>query len=309
MQHERRWWAVMAMGLSIFLVAVDTTIVALALPALAQHFHLSNSTASAVILSYAIPLTLLIVPVGIVINRFRPLTAFLVSVAGFGMGSVLCGLAQVFWMVLLGRLIQGMFGAVIATQGFAVAAAVVLPSERGRAMGVIAALAPLGAVIGPGVGGLIVRQWGWPTIFFVNIPFCLLAALLALFSLRGVALGERGAGNGLRQMGGLLSRPPFAWALLSLLCTATIDGALYYLLPFDLSLVQHFVSSTAGAVLLCMPLGMAAMGPVGGGLSDRYGVKVFRLGGLTLLLLGLIALALAVGHPTSTWPGVYCWPE
>ena len=70
---------------------VDTTIVALALPSLAQQFPLSNSTASAVTLSYSIPMTLLIVPIGVVINRFRPLTAFPVSVAGFGTGSALCG--------------------------------------------------------------------------------------------------------------------------------------------------------------------------------------------------------------------------
>jgi MFS family permease len=64
MPYERRWLAVVALGLSLFLSALDATIVALALPTIAQHFQLSDSLASSVTLSYAIPLTLLILPAG-----------------------------------------------------------------------------------------------------------------------------------------------------------------------------------------------------------------------------------------------------
>jgi MFS family permease len=91
----------------------------------------------------------------------------------------------------------------------------------------------------------------------------------------------------------------FVWALLTLLCGTTIGGALFYLLPFDLSNLQHFAPSTSGLILLCMPLGVSIMGPLGGILTDRYGVKPFILAGATLFLVGVSALALAVGHPTS----------
>ena len=155
MQNERRWLAVTAIGLSIFLSALDATIVALALPPIAQHFQLSDSQVAAVTLSYTIPLTLLILPSGDLASRFRALPLFLIAVLGFGLGSVACGLAPNFALLLVGRVVQGCFGALIATQGIAVAAAVVAPSERGRAMGFIGALAPLGGVAGPGVGGLL----------------------------------------------------------------------------------------------------------------------------------------------------------
>ncbi len=137
MQYERRWLAVSAIGLSLFLSALDATIVALALPPIAHHFRLSDSLASAVTLSYAIPLTLLILPSGDLIGRFRVLPTFLVAVLGFGLGSIICGLASSFPLLLVGRVVQGCFGAVIATQGIAVAAAVVSPGERGRAMGIV----------------------------------------------------------------------------------------------------------------------------------------------------------------------------
>jgi predicted MFS family arabinose efflux permease len=298
MLYERRWLAVVALGLSLFLSALDGTIVALALPAIARHFQLSDSLASAVTLSYAIPLTLLILPAGDLVGRFRTLPTFLISVMGFGLGSLICGLAPDFALLLVGRVVQGCFGAVIAIQGIAVAAAVVSQAERGRAMGLIGALAPLGGVAGPGIGGLLLASFGWSSIFFVNVPVCLLAALLGLFSLRGVRLGGRRSGSAYRQMGGLLRQPPFLWGLLAFFCSVTVGGALYYLLPFDLSNVQHIAPAQAGVILLCMPLGMGVMGIVGGYLTDRYGAQPFILTGSGLLLASLIVLTLIVQTPT-----------
>jgi MFS transporter, DHA2 family, multidrug resistance protein len=299
MQYERRWLAVVAIGLSLFLSALDATIVALALPPIAQHFQLSASLASAVTLSYVIPITLLILPAGDLVSRFRTLPIFLVAVLGFGLGSITCGLAPNFALLLVGRVIQGCFAALLATQGLAVAAAVVSPAERGRAMGIVGALAPLGGVAGPGIGGLLLANFGWSAIFFVNVPVCLLAALLGIFSLRNVRLGGRQSGSAYRQMGELLRRPPFLWGLLAFFCSVTVAGALYYLLPFDLSRVQHIAPSGAGVVLLCVPLGMGVMGIVGGYLTDRYGAKPFILTGSSLLLVGLLLLTLIVQSPTS----------
>jgi DHA2 family multidrug resistance protein-like MFS transporter len=297
MPYERRWLAVVALGLSLFLSALDGTIVALALPAIARHFQLSDSLASAVTLSYAIPLTLLILPSGDLVGRFRTLPTFLISVVGFGLGSLICGLVPNFALLLVGRVVQGCFGAVIATQAIAVAAAVVLPGERGRAMGLIGALAPLGGVAGPGIGGLLLASSGWSAIFFVNVPVCLLAALLGLFSLRDVRLLR--SGSAYRQMGGLLRRPPFLWGLLAFFCSVTIGSALYFLFPFDLSNVQHIAPAHAGVILLCVPLGMGLMGILGGYLTDRYGAQPFILTGSGLLLVGLILLTLVVQSPTA----------
>src|SRR6266704_1507500 len=299
MQYERRWLAVSAIGLSLFLSALDATIVALALPPIAKHFQLSDGLASAVTLSYAIPLTILIPPSGDLVGRFRVLPTFLVAVLGFGLGSIICGLASSFPLLLVGRVIQGCFGAVIATQGIAVAAAVVSPGERGRAMGIVGALAPLGGVAGPGIGGLLLANFGWSAVFFVNVPFCLLAALLGLFSLRGVRLGGRQSGGAYRQMAGLLRRPSFLWGLLAFFWSVSVAGALYYLLPFDLSGVQHIVPSLAGLILLCVPLGMGVMGILGGYLTDRYGAKPFILTGSGLLLVGLLLLTLVAQSHTS----------
>jgi len=170
-------------------------------------------------------------------------------------------------------------------------------------MGLIGSLAPLGGIAGPGIGGQLLAHWSWQVVFFVNVPICGLAALLGLFSLRGVSLGERrpDAGSGFRHMAMLLRRWSFFWGLMGFLSTVTIAGALYYLLPFDLSDVQHLTPSTAGLILLCMPLGMGVVGLLGGYLTDRYGARPFTLTGSGLVLVGVLLLSLVLVHPTSVF--------
>jgi DHA2 family multidrug resistance protein-like MFS transporter len=180
-----------------------------------------------------------------------------------------------------------------------VAAAVVSPGERGRAMGLVGALAPLGGVAGPGIGGLLLARFGWSSVFFVNVPLCLVAALLGFFSLRGVRLGERRAGSAYRQMGGLLRRAAFLWGLLAFFWSVSVAGALYYLLPFDLSGVQHLAPTLSGGLLLCVPLAMVVLGILGGYLTDRYSAPPFILTGSGLLLIGLLLLTSVSGSHTS----------
>jgi predicted MFS family arabinose efflux permease len=299
-QRKYRWWGISALGFSIFLVTTDMTIVALALPSLAQHFHLADSAASAIVLSYSLPVTVLVLPVGMVLHRLRPLSAFVGSVAGFGLGSILCGLAPDFWVLLLGRVIQGIAGSVMMTQNLAMATALVAPSERGRAIGVMSSLATLGSVTGPGMGGLLLGRFGWPSIFFVNIPVCLLAMLLACVGLRELSLTEgKAPGNGVRLMVGLFRRPSFSWAWLVLLSSSVVSGAFYTLLPFDLSGVQRLPPATAGLVLLCLPFGVTLTAPISGYLTDRFGANVLMLSGLALMIGSVGVLTLAVGHRAS----------
>src|SRR6059036_2413426 len=299
-QDRRKWVAIVAVGLSLFLSALDATIVALALPPIASRFQLSDSVAAAITLSYAIPLMLLVLPSGALVSRFRALPTFLVSILGFVLGSVACGLAPNFLVLLTGRIVQGSFAALIATQGVALAAAVVLPKERGRAMGIVGTIAPLGGVAGPGIGGLLLANFGWSSIFFVNVPVGLLASLLGFLSLRGVSLGHQGPANNVyHQMAGLLRRPQFLLALIAFFSSVSASVALYYLLPFDLSDIQHIDPALSGLVLLCVPFGMMTMGITGGYLSDRYQAKPFMLAGSGLLLIGSLALSLVVSSTTS----------
>jgi len=280
MQYERRWLAVVAIGLSLFLSALDATIVALALPPIAHHFQLSDSLVSVVTLSYVIPLTVLILPAGDLIGRFRVLPSFLVAVLGFGLGSIICGLAASFPVLVLGRVMQGCFAAVIATQGIATAAAVVSPGERGRAMGIVGALAPLGGVAGPGIGGLLLGSFGWSSVFFVNVPVCLLAALLGLFSLRGVRLGGWQSGGAYREMAGWLRRPSFLWGLPAFVWTVCVAGARETM--GAASALSNLVSRLGS---VCGPLALGITWTFLASFSAQIGVGILVIDGFAVLNL------------------------
>src|SRR5207247_4810285 len=105
--------------------------------------------------------------------------------------------------------------------------------------------------------------------------------------------------NVYHQMAGLLHRPQFLLALIAFFSSVSASVALYYLLPFDLSDIQHIDPALSGLVLLCVPLGMMTMGITGGYLSDGYHTKPFMLAGSGLLLIGSLALSLVVSSTTS----------
>ncbi len=279
-----------AVGLALFMSALDGTIVALALPRLADHYAVSNSGIGLVVLAYAVPLTALVLPAGSWVHRVRPLPLFLLGALGFGAGSLACALAPNLPLLLAGRVVQGSFAALLSTQGFAIAAGIVRPQERGTAIGVVGALAPLGAVVGPGVGGLLLATFGVSSVFLVNVPVCLAAAGLGLLGLRAFDLGPRPAGGLRGALGSLLRTPAFLGGLLAFVGSVGAATALYYVLPFGLFGPQHLAPASAGLVLLVVPVGMAAGGPVGGLLRDRYGGTRFVLLGAAIMLAASLAL-------------------
>jgi len=298
--QKLRWIAVAAVGLSLFLSTLDATIVALALPLIASHFNLSDSLAATVTLSYAIPLTILVLPSGALMNRFRTLDTFLASILGFGLGSIVCGLAPSVPVLLAGRVVQGCFAALMSTQGIAMAAAVVSPKERGRAMGIVGTIAPLGGIAGPGIGGLLLATFGWSSIFFVNLPIIAAASVLGVYSMRGVTLAGYGKTlSTYSQMFDLLHRPQFLAALFALFSSVSASVALYYLLPFDLSSIQQIDPAFSGLLLLCVPLGMVSMGIIGGYLTDRYHARPVILTGAGVLLFASLALSLVISSKTT----------
>lgn len=294
----RRWGVVLAIGLSIIMFSLDMNGVSLALPVMGKAFQQADAAMSWVILSYSIPLTLLMIPFGLVVTRWQPLATFLVGIAGFGAASVLCAFAPSFGFLLVMRALQGSFGSLIGTQGVAVVAAAVEPHERGRAMGIVGAMGPLGAIMGPGLGGLVLAAWGWPAIFLINVPVILVAMVLALLCFSGVTFGATRT-SGLGQMASLLCNLRFVGTLLILLAFAASGGALAYLLPFVLQDVHHLSLALAGTTLLVPSVGMAIMGPLSGYLADRFGVRLVLPAGWIVSLLGLVILWLAIAAPTS----------
>lgn len=180
-----RWWVILAAGLAVFMASVDLSITNVALPTLGYVFAVPPSALEWVVLAYSLPAVALLLPLGRWVDTSSLRGAFLLAVCGFAGASVLCGLASsLLWLVLC-RFLQGGFGALIAALVLPLAASAIRPEQRGRAMGIIGALGPLGAVVGPGLGGLLLASLGWRSIFFVNVPVCGVAVLIGARTIIG----------------------------------------------------------------------------------------------------------------------------
>lgn len=184
----KQWLTVVAVGVAVFVVGLDMSITYVALPTLARGFEIGPGGTAWVVLAYNLPLVALLLPLGRWIDVLDKRGAFLVAVVGFAVASALCGLApSLSWLIGI-RLLQGAFGALIDVLVPVLAMGAVDPGQRGRAMGVVGALGPLGSVSGPAVGGLLLASFGWRSIFFAVVPACLLATLMG-----GRAISTEGA--------------------------------------------------------------------------------------------------------------------
>jgi EmrB/QacA subfamily drug resistance transporter len=127
----------------------------------------------------------MVIPVtGRLAERFGTRTMWMLALAAFMTGSVLCGTAWSAGSLIAFRVAQGIGGGMIVPLGIMILAQAAGPERRGRVMAIAAVPAQLAPIAGPLLGGVIVDSLGWRWIFFINVPICLLALLLAY---RGIA--------------------------------------------------------------------------------------------------------------------------
>ncbi|MGI8336077.1 MDR family MFS transporter [Actinomadura scrupuli] len=132
------------------------------------------STGYALALSMAIPLT------GWAVERFGPKTLWILSLGLFISGSILCGAAWSVGSLIAFRILQGFGGGMLMPVGQTMLARAAGPERMGRMMAVIAVPAMLAPVLGPVLGGVIVDHLSWRWMFYVNVPFCALALVMAV---------------------------------------------------------------------------------------------------------------------------------
>ena len=178
--ERNRWWLVVAAGLAVFMASVDMSIVNVALPAIERDLQIATSMTEWTVLAYLLPLAGLALPSGRWLDSVGQRPALVFSLTGFALASVAAGLAPSLVWLVGARLAQGTFGALLFSLVPALATTAVRPRARGRAMGLITTLGPLGLISGPGLGGMLVDTLGWPSIFFVNVPVSVLVVVVGL---------------------------------------------------------------------------------------------------------------------------------
>jgi EmrB/QacA subfamily drug resistance transporter len=168
-----------AIMLGAFMVALDMTMVNVALHTLANDFSTSVTTIQWVSTGYLLALAMVIPMTGWAIERFGARTSWVASLVLFICGSVLCGLAWSPASLILFRVLQGIGGGMLIPLAQTILAQAAGPQRLGRVMAFVGIPAMLGPVLGPVLGGVIVTATTWRLMFFLNVPVCLAAVVVA----------------------------------------------------------------------------------------------------------------------------------
>ncbi|GLU47488.1 MFS transporter [Nocardiopsis ansamitocini] len=174
------WMILIALCIGFFMTLLDLTIVNIAIPDMITHLDAALDEILWVVNAYALVLAVLIITAGRLGDLYGPRRMFIIGVALFTTASTLCGLSPGIGFLIAARVVQGMGAAIMVPQSMALIIRVFPAQHRGAALGVWGSVAGLATVAGPTLGGLLVTALDWRFIFFVNLPFGVVALVLAV---------------------------------------------------------------------------------------------------------------------------------
>ena len=164
-----------AIGATV-LQLLDQTIANVALPYMQGSFSASFDEILWVLTSYITASAIMTAPVGWLAARFGRKPLYVGCIIGFTLASMLCGAAQSLGQIVMFRVLQGMFGAALVPLSQATLLDIYPPERRGFAMAIWGVGVMLGPIMGPTVGGWLTENYSWRWVFYINLPFGLLAA-------------------------------------------------------------------------------------------------------------------------------------
>src|SRR5580693_312574 len=161
--------------LATLMQALDTTIANVALPYMQGSVSASQDEIAWVLTSYIVAAAIMTPPTGYLTSRFGLKRLFLVSIAGFTVSSVLCGMAQSLVQIVLFRILQGLFGAALVPLSQTVLMNINSKERQGSAMALWGVAVMAGPVLGPVLGGWLTEAYSWRYVFYINLPIGVLA--------------------------------------------------------------------------------------------------------------------------------------
>ncbi|SEB88422.1 DHA2 family efflux MFS transporter permease subunit [Paenibacillus sp. GP183] len=167
-----------AVILGMIMVILDSTIVNVAVPNLQKYFSSSLKIIQWTITGYTLALSAVIPLAGWMTDKFGAKRIFLITIALFTLGSVLCALAQTPEQLILFRVIQGIGGGMVSPIGIAMVYKLAPENKRGSVMGMLGIPMLLAPVIGPVLSGWLIEVATWHWIFLINLPIGIVALLV-----------------------------------------------------------------------------------------------------------------------------------
>ncbi|HEX6782218.1 MAG TPA: MFS transporter [Solirubrobacterales bacterium] len=176
---NRKWWTLAGACAGLFVLMLDSTVVALALPEIRHDVDASAEGLQWVMNGYLLTIAVLVVTAGRLGDMFGRKRVFLAGMALFAAGSIVSGAAGSQYALILGRVLQGAGAAPMLSLSLALVCNVFPSEEQPRALGIWAAVSAVALAIGPLAGGLLI-ELDWRVIFWMNLPVCALGIAITL---------------------------------------------------------------------------------------------------------------------------------
>ncbi|MGI5204119.1 DHA2 family efflux MFS transporter permease subunit [Spirillospora sp. CA-108201] len=168
--HRRRWFGLGALALSMLALGFDMTILNVALTTLSEELHASTSELQWIVDSYLLVFGALLLPAGLLGDRFGRKRLLVAGLAVFGAASLAGAFADGPGGVVAARAFMGLGAAVVMPLSMSMLPAIFPPEERTRAVAVWSSAMALGLPLGPLLGGWLLENFRWGSVFLVNVP-------------------------------------------------------------------------------------------------------------------------------------------
>jgi EmrB/QacA subfamily drug resistance transporter len=270
------WLTLLAVSLGVIMVMLDGTVVAIANPVIGVELKASLSDLQWITSGYLLALAVFLITAGKLGDIFGHKKIFLIGVAGFALTSLAIGLTSSVGMLIAFRVLQGLFGALLQPAALALLR-LAFPGERlNMAMGAWGAIIGLSSAAGPIIGGLLVENVSWQSVFFINVP---VGAAALIFGLLVLKEGKAGALSKIDWLGvvllsvamfalvwSIIKAPEWGWGdpkTIGFLVAAAVVGAVFLfwqgrasepLLP--LSLFRNISVSIGTGLMILMAFSM-----------------------------------------------------
>jgi EmrB/QacA subfamily drug resistance transporter len=168
-----------------FITPFDGSAVNIALPSISNEFHMDAVMLSWITTAYLLAAALFLVPFGRIADIYGRKRIFLYGIGIFTISSFLVTMVPTTILLVVARTLQGFGGALIYGTSIAILTSVFPPGERGKALGIYVTAVFVGLMAGPLLGGLLTDNFGWRSIFLVNVPLGIIACILIITKLDG----------------------------------------------------------------------------------------------------------------------------
>ncbi len=179
-------------GISYFLIAFMGSSLNVALPSIGKEFSMDAILLSWVATSFFLASAVFIVPFGRVGDIYGRKRTFVWGIVIYTFSSLFAALSTSPYMLIIFRIMQGVGGAMIFATGMAMLTSAFGPGERGRALGINIAAVYLGLTIGPVLGGILTQNFGWRSIFIVNVALGIIVIAITILKLEEDMTEARG---------------------------------------------------------------------------------------------------------------------